>query len=249
MQLTTVQFSDIGDRRLNQDYCGYIQLPEGALLFVADGVGGHQGGEIAAQTFGDALVTCVWQLAGQWAKAPEATMQRLFKIAWQHMGRQLQGYDKDVNMHTTCVAAWLDTERCVIGHVGDSRAYLVSPEQMIWRSRDHSVVERLVQQGEITAEQAATHPQRNKIYRSVSRLTAPEPSMARLPALSPDQLLILCSDGLWGYTQEEELCALCTQPELHDPVSEMVAQAVERGHPRSDNTTVVCTRRLDSAAD
>ncbi|MBC8254209.1 MAG: serine/threonine-protein phosphatase, partial [Ardenticatenia bacterium] len=141
------------------------------------------------------------------------------------------------DMGTTLVLAVVEDDTAHIAHVGDSRAYLIADGAITRLTTDHSLVERLVATGQITAEQAATHPQRNVIYRNIGDKPKVEPDITR-QTLAPGNVLLLCCDGLSGEISDEEILRIVTQsPSLPEAAQQLVAAANAAGG--SDNISVI----------
>lgn len=251
--------SDVGRvRTLNEDtfYAGEFARSDHAvatLLLVADGMGGHQAGEVASALARDglkqALTSCL--SSGVPSNDDDAAWHALLTQAVAVANQQIYNHGRQHSQHggmgTTLTAAVIVDGRAHIAHVGDSRAYLINAEGMgdagrTWSrlTSDHSLVARLVDIGQLTPAQARSHPQRNVVYRSLgSDATVEVDTLSQ--ALAPGDQLLLCSDGLTGHVEDEELAALVLAETSADRACErLVALANERGG--SDNITVVIAR-------
>ena len=232
----TASLSDVGAvRRENQDACAEMQSPLGArLLVVADGMGGHQGGSVASRLAIEAIDD-VFQRG-------DLSGEALLEVAISEANARIHSTAaKDAALHgmgTTAVALLLDGElgSAWIAHVGDSRIYRLRDGRFEQLTEDHSTVAELVRSGVITPEDAATHPRRNEILRSLGVEAKAEPTLANVDLLPGDQLL-LCSDGLSGVLSDDEIAAVL----LHTPPAQAVRTLVDtvnaRGAP--DNVTVM----------
>lgn len=212
--------TDVGvERPLNEDSILVMDLAlvtgaanvQTGLYVVADGMGGHDAGEVASQltvqslgqrVLADALPSVV-------KGVPIADVTTWLKTAVEYANRVVheQRRSAGTEMGTTCVAALVVDGKAIVANVGDSRAYLLDPEGISQISVDHSLVERLVATGQITAEEARYHPQRNVIYRVIGDKLQVEVDMYE-QALSAGEALLLCSDGLSGMLSDAEMFQL-----------------------------------------
>jgi serine/threonine protein phosphatase PrpC len=233
--------SDVGcQRENNEDYCSFWE-PEndqefarkGRLAIVADGMGGHEGGQeasrIAAETVEEIYAAANEGDAQAWLSAGiDAAHQRILDYAETHP--PLQG------MGTTCTAVALLGRNLYYAHVGDSRLYLIRSSQITKLTRDHSYVGRLVESGAITAGQAESHPQRHILTGALGAGATVAHDHPDAPvALHKGDVLVLCTDGLWSIVNEEEIkAAIASGPVA--ACATLVEMAKARGGP--DNITV-----------
>lgn len=218
-------------------------LPLG-LYIVADGMGGHKHGEIAS---GLAVRTISSQVTRKLFSSllspkpipPSESIQEIMQDSVQEAHRVIM---KNAPGSGTTVTAMLILDRqATIAHVGDSRAYSMSAEGgMNVLTRDHSLVMRMIELGQLTAEEAAVHPQRNVLYRALGQGELFVPDISTFP-LPDSGYLLICSDGLWGVVPEEELERIITStPDPQIACQLLVNAANEAGGP--DNITAVLVR-------
>jgi protein phosphatase len=224
--------TDTGNvRATNQDRL----LVEGDLVAVADGMGGHRAGEVASQ------------LAVQTLKevfAADPTAAGLVQAVHEANRALRQRADAEPDLHgmgTTIAAVALVTDggekRLAIVNVGDSRAYLLQQGQLSHLTSDHSLVADLVRAGELSEEEARTHPRRNVLTRALGVAPDVEPHVSQAVPARGDRLL-LCSDGLFNELDEDEIAAvLSTVTEPNAAAEQLVLAAKEHGG--SDNITAV----------
>ena len=224
------------------ELAGLESMPHFGLFVVADGMGGHALGErasgIAARTVSrEALNRILPFLLAN----PDSETDRpsLLEIMEQSMNAANQAVFAGVpeGGGTTLTCALLIGEQLVLSHVGDSRAYVITPDSFEQLTRDHSLVQRLQELGQLSAAEAAVHPQRNVLYRAVGQGDGLEVDVEshRLP---PGGSLLLCSDGLWGLVPNDRIQALIRQaPSLQTACESLVAAANAAGGP--DNITAV----------
>ena len=227
-------------RQQNQDaYRVEVLSPEQMLLILCDGMGGARAGnvasELAAQTFGDVILNALQ--SAQQADAPDKLLEEAVAQA-NHVVCQRSFDDPGcMGMGTTLVAALVRDGVCHIANVGDSRAYAVSKEGIRRVTRDHSLVEDLVQRGEITPEQARNHPQKNLITRALGVETGTKADLFT-ESCKPGSFLLLCSDGLSNVvTDQEILYEVIHGGEPSDCCKRLLDITLSRGAP--DNVTVV----------
>ena len=173
-------------------------------------------------------------LASEQGQEPEA-LEELVAHAIQQANRDVRA--KAEGGATTLTSALLAGDQIIIGHVGDSRAYLVTESGMEQLTRDHSLVHQLVETGTITEEEAESHPQRNVLWNAMGKSIDIKVDTFQIEK-PKDAFLLLCTDGLWGVVSEEEIQAIIS--ETHNPqlaCDALVAAANDGGGP--DNVTVV----------
>ena len=203
--------TDVGVvRSSNQDSCDCgLFSPNSAWAIVCDGMGGANGGNVASSlTVRDLSRELAAQLRHA---APDEDPRPLMEAAIRHANALVNRASRDTaalrGMGTTLVLAVARGNRVTLAHAGDSRAYLVEGETLTQVTKDHTVVQMLMEQGEITAEQALTHPQRHYITRAVGVERELDAEFGTVTLL-PGQALLLCSDGLYNYAPEESFPGL-----------------------------------------
>jgi protein phosphatase len=224
--------SDVGMVRSNNEDSGYAG-PH--LLAMADGMGGHAGGDVASSTILGALVG----LDGESFSGVDATQALLRRItsANAELG-QLAHDDPDLEgMGTTLIAILRARDKLVLAHIGDSRAFVVRDGEVSQITKDHSFVQSLVDEGRLTPEEASTHPQRSLVTRVLTGADGEEPDVVVRRAIVGDRYLI-CSDGLTDYVARDTIDeVLTTERKPADCAERLVQLALRSGAP--DNVTVV----------
>lgn len=243
MNIETAEATRLGDRKVNQDRCCVVIGDSAVLLAVADGMGGHKGGELAAQAAIDSFVRSFKR------ERPLASNTREFltaSIAEAHREVFAIGADVpfDHRPRTTIVLCIVADGVARWAHVGDSRAYLLRGGVVHSRTRDHSAVESLYQQGQITEAQMLRHPLRNMVERCLGgEAEEPECEIGEAMTLAPADVLLLCSDGVWAPLDEPTVGRLCDEgADLGDTLDGICDKATETAAPHSDNTTAVAIR-------
>lgn len=234
--LDTAGLSDVGLRRLNNEDA-FVIMPEHLVVAVADGMGGASAGEVASSIF----VTVVREYFTVSAVASEEDayqlVQQVFSVANNRMVEHVIRNPHDSGMGCTAELLTFAGGRYIIGHVGDSRIYLLRNGVLRQLTKDHSLVQMQVDGGMITAEAARVHPQKNIVLRAVGIENDISLDILR-GNLLPDDLFILCSDGLTDMIEDTELVTILLAPvTLVQKVEQLVESAKKAGG--KDNITVV----------
>ena len=243
MNFSIHQASHIGNRRFNQDRVAYAFSNDTLLLVLADGMGGHLHGELAAGLTIETFIESFGARAHSRIADPDAFILATMRHAHERIMKL--PHDKDMGGFpgTTCVASLIQDGKMYWGHAGDSRLYLLREGQVVARTHDHSVVQQWVESGQISAEDARVHPQRNHItnclggIEDVFYMEASEPI-----TLQSGDVLLLASDGLWGPFTEQELVEAFLALPVEKVLDELVANAKIREEGHSDNITGVAVR-------
>jgi serine/threonine protein phosphatase PrpC len=215
------------------------------LYIVADGMGGHQYGEVASSTAARTLAGYILRKFLPTILDPaqniEEPLQELMRSAINEAQRAV--VQAAPGSGTTLTAVLVLGQQMTIGHVGDSRAYTVrSDGRLDSLTRDHSLVKRLEELGQLSSTEAAAHPQRNVLYRAIGQTEILEPDIFTTPFPRPGYLL-LCSDGLWNVVPEENYSSIITEaPSLTTACQSLVAAANEAGGP--DNISAILVQLL-----
>jgi protein phosphatase len=180
------------------------------MYVVADGVGGYQGGAEAAQATVDGFTR---GLEGQSSRPVAEALTATAQAINQALDERARTQDPPVKMSSTVVLALIKGSTATIAHIGDSRAYLVRNGSMRQITRDHSVVQRLIDQGMVDASHAGEHPSASVLTQALGQSTDVHLEVVDIPLL-PGDALLLCSDGLWGYASAEEMETVVTSKEL-----------------------------------
>ena len=221
--------SDVGLVRKGNEDSGYAS---DNLLIVADGMGGHVAGEMASAT-----VTAI--LAGLPIADSEDVLTQLAdavdeaQLEMRHIIAEQPDFQ---GMGTTVTVVCWQGDRASIAHVGDSRAYMLRDGQLLRLTKDHTYVQTLVDAGQITEEEAATHRRRNLLIRAIDGINTVEPDLSIREVHAGDRIM-LCSDGLSGVLKDAEIGELLSRNDPPGAVTALVEAAIERGAP--DNVTCV----------
>ena len=246
MRFSIYQDSQVGGRSSNQDRMGYCFTREAVLLMLADGMGGHSHGEVAAVLALQAMGELFKKAAQPSIAEPEAFLEELVFTAHLALHRYRAEHRLADTPRTTIVACVIQQGRAQWIHCGDSRLYWLRGGRILARTVDHSHVERLISTGRLPPYESARHPDRNKLYNCLGAPTLPGIDRSGAVPLRAGDQLLLCSDGLWNSIPEHQLAYRLSVSPLEQAVPEMVSSAVITGGKTGDNVTVLAFTWLDS---
>ena len=246
MLIEYAKLSALGDRSDNQDRAAIVVAEDAALMLVFDGMGGHSDGALAAET-GLNIIQDMFMESTLPMFDPQGFIYTA--LARSHDEVVKLGADLTTNARprATCAICLIQESGSYWGHVGDSRIYQMRDGEVLWRSRDHSHVEVLIQEGAITAEEALDHPMRNFVECCIGGDAAvPDMSITTKRVLSPGDVLLACSDGFWSGVSDKELAAMATRTSdsLAENLKALSVKALRVNAPYSDNTTGTALRWL-----
>lgn len=235
----------LGNRSSNQDRCT-VQHGRGAVLMVvADGMGGHARGELAAQSAVDEISRRFRRHRGQF-EDPEGFLVSAMEAAHDEVVRAGMAQHPPIEPRTTCVACLIQGNRAWWAHVGDSRLYLLREARVLRRTRDHTYVEELVETGAISEEEIRRHPKRNCVTQCLGGgMDYPDITLGGEETLRPGDTLLLCSDGLWSALPEAWLSRLTVANDLNKALEQVAERAEQESYPASDNISAVLVRWLE----
>ncbi len=218
-------------REINQD--AYLSLPERGVWLVADGVGGHQRGDVASQAIVDAVASL--SLEPCWENPVEAVRQRLLSVNLElvQAARQL---GSGAVIGSTVAALVATGKQGVCLWAGDSRIYGFRRGRLSRLTRDHSQVEELVARGQLSVEEARYHPHANVIYRAIGQDESLEID-ALAYSLAPGDKFLLCTDGLTKELYDEEIAEILATGDCQENCDRLMETALKR--PCRDNLTVI----------
>lgn len=208
-------------------------LTKGVLAVVADGMGGHEGGEVASAIAAHRVPELYYAGKG----GPQESLVAAFEEANRDIYEVARKNGKLSGMGTTCTAVAIVNGMAYLAHAGDSRAYLVRGGQIYCMTEDHSATMELVKQGKLTMAQAKVHEDRNLILRAMGTHPKLEVDRWNTPfPLRPGDRMLLCSDGLYETITDPELCEITASREPQVACGELIQLATDRSV--SDNCTV-----------
>lgn len=251
--IKAVVLSDLGNIRTNNEDMGlFFKVADekairqkGYMLIVADGMGGHQAGEVASKMATDIVCREYFnQKNGSIEKGLEKALSTANKTIYEKSSSQAAFK----GMGTTCTVLVVIGSDVYYAHVGDSRAYIQKGGAIMQITEDHTYVQQLVNNGDITAAEAAVHPKRNILTNAMG--TKPDLRIdtgKSKYSFEKNDKLLLCSDGLYDYLNDEDLNIILKENSLKNAASIMVAQAKTRGG--HDNITVVLAEINNAEAE
>ena len=239
MKIEYAKVYAVGDRTDNQDRAAVVVGEDAAIMLVFDGMGGHSDGARAAEV-GMQVVQDLFTAA----KLPIFDPQGFLYMALARAHDEVVkiGLDQAIDFHprATCAICLIQESGAWWAHIGDSRIYQMRAGKLIARSRDHSHVEVLIQEGAITEEEAQDHPMRNFVECCIGGdASVPDMTIARMKPLAPGDVLLACSDGLWSGMTDDEMAEMATRKSdsLAENLKSLSMKALTVNSPYSDNTT------------
>jgi serine/threonine protein phosphatase PrpC len=239
MQFSVYQQTHIGGRKVNQDRMGYSFTRESLLLVLADGMGGHARGEVAATITLQTMSAMFQRQANPYIKGPERFLQDALLESHDAILRYGVQHGMKDTPRTTVVACLVQHNSAIWAHCGDSRLYWVRGGQILARTLDHSHIEHLISKGLAQPSERATHPDRNKLYNCLGASSVPKIAMSRQSSMQAGDVLLLCSDGLWGVLPDEEIVHQLSNHTIVRAVPDMIGMATTIAGAEGDNTTAL----------
>ena len=239
MRFSVYQESHIGGRKVNQDRMGYSFTRDTILLLLADGMGGHILGDMAAaiamQTIGNLFQKQALPMIGR----PERFLEESFLAAHNEIHRYRITNNLPETPRTTIVACLIQNGNAYWAHCGDSRLYWMRQGQVLLRTKDHSRLETLIAQGKVDPSERHTHPDRNKLFNCLGAPNAPIVELSRRVSLQAGDLILLCSDGLWGVLPDHMLAQSLHEHTIVRAIPELIHSAIDIAGKNSDNVTAL----------
>lgn len=242
-----VEYADIsllGGREENQDRVTAAVAEQSALLVVVDGMGGHANGARAAEVTQQVLLDAFWNTPHPLFD-PMGFLHLTLGRAHEEVVKLGATLPMEHRPRATCAACIVQQGASWWAHVGDSRLYHLREGELVSRTRDHSHVEILLREGLITAEQAQVHPMRNFVECCLGGdPILPDMTLARRRPLEPNDVLLLCTDGMWAGLRDSEIASELTAPgvALRQALTLLAERAVQRAGAASDNTSAAALR-------
>ena len=244
MQIEYAKVSAVGDRQDNQDRAAVVVAEDAALMLVFDGMGGHSDGAMAAAV-GLKVVQDLFTASKMPIFDPQGFLYMALAQAHDEVVRLGAEVAIDFRPRATCAVCLIQESGSFWAHIGDSRIYHMRRGKLMSRSRDHSHVEVLIQEGAITEEEALDHPMRNFVECCIGGDAAvPDMSITRKKPLKEGDVLLACSDGLWSGISDEEMSEMATRSgvALAENLKALSMMALKANAPYSDNTTGTALR-------
>jgi serine/threonine protein phosphatase PrpC len=239
MRFTIFQDSQIGDRKVNEDRVGYSYSREVLLMAIADGMGGHEQGEVAAEI-------AVSEITRRFQQEARNKLRKPFDFllsAIQSAHRAIVSHAVEENLlecpRTTCVACIVQNGSAYWAHAGDSRLYVLRRGELVAHTSDHSKVQQMIDAGVLTPEAAARHPDRNKIFSCLGGVVPPQIDVGREFRLETGDTLMLSTDGFWAQIPASILGTMLKKQTVTALMPGLVAEAQRRAQGESDNVSLV----------
>ena len=232
-----------GDRAYQQDQVSVMTQPRAkgcVLCVVADGMGGKSGGRKAA----DQVQLTARQIFDRFVPAEEAAADMLRQVVTEsHLMIKLTAISSEEEPHSTIAAFLVQPDlRCDVVHAGDSRVYHFRGAEMLWRTKDHSYVQRLVDEGKLPEDQANHHPQANLLTGCLGASAEPPIALHQIDALAVGDAMLACSDGVWHYFTPKELGAIVNALPPREAAEMIISKARQRARGGGDNLSLALIR-------
>jgi len=229
----------VGKRPYNQDRLGYWRTPEALLLVLADGMGGHAHGEVAAELTMRHIAAAFRRDAKPRLVNPDLFLFRAVGRSHGMLLREARQLGLADTPRTTVVACVVQEGHAYWSHIGDSRLYLLRKGQVHARTRDHTLVQQLVDEGKLQEDQMSTHPERNRLLQCLGGVQTPRVEPTAASRLERDDILLICSDGLWGPLTRRQLLDGLAGAALGEAIAQLATLAEVRGGPGCDNISAL----------
>ncbi len=245
MELEITQLNRLGNRETNEDRLVVVEREQSVLLVVADGMGGHRGGDLAAQIFVDTLERFFRKVTMPLSN-PKLFLDKAINAAHKIICQEASNSKKKIDPRTTCVACILQGQSAYWAHVGDSRLYLVRNNKILAQTIDHSYVEDLFRQGLISEADMLTHPKRSYLTQCIGGTDhVPNISYGNMETLKKQDIFILCSDGFWTAINQQALRDISKFVDLEKAINNLATIAESSSYPQSDNISAIALRIKD----
>lgn len=239
MRFTIFQDSHQGDRKGNEDRVGYSYSRNVLLLVIADGMGGHMKGELAAEIAVTEITRRFQSEARSRLKKPQDFLVSAINAAHRAIVAQAVEENLLESPRTTCVACIVQGNSAWWAHAGDSRLAVLRDGRVVAQTNDHSRVQQMIDAGAITPEQAARHPDRNKIYSCLGGVVPPQIASGREFKLETGDTIMLSTDGFWAQIPATLVATLLKKQDLVGLIPGLITEAHRRAAGESDNISVV----------
>lgn len=244
MRYELAQANRLGNRDSNEDRFAWFQNRGTVLLALADGLGGHEGGDLAAELFIEKAREA-FTAGALSAQDPERFFRRVVERAHRAIVECGRERRPSIRPGTTGALCLVAEGQATWAHVGDSRVYLFRNGLPICRTEDHSYVGRLYQQGIIGRQARDSHPLRGRITQCIGcHEEPPRVAVGKTTQLYAGDVILLCSDGLWSAIDDACIGAQLESGRLDEAVQRLAADAETSAYPNSDNISVLALRML-----
>jgi len=239
VRFTIFQDSHQGDRSGNEDRVGYSYSRNTLMLVIADGMGGHMKGELAAEIAVTEITRRFQQEARHRVRKPTEFLISAINSAHRAIVAQAVEENLLESPRTTCVACIVQEGSAYWAHAGDSRLYVFRDGKLAAVTQDHSRVQQMIDAGALTPEQAARHPDRNKIFSCLGGVVPPQITTGREFKLVTGDTILLTTDGFWSQIAASLIGSLLKKQDLVSLMPGLLTEAHRRANGESDNLSVV----------
>lgn len=248
MRFSVFQVSRQGGRKRNEDRMGYSYTSDSVLLMLADGMGGHPDGEVAAALTMETVAGLFQAMAQPQLDDVADFLTQALLAAHDQLLHYAAERDMSDTPRTTLVMAVIQSGQVRWTHCGDSRLYLVRAHQLLARTQDHSLIEHHRRHPHAHANAQMSEADRNVLFTCLGSPTRPVFSVTEPLVLQPADTLMLCSDGLWASLPEQDIVAELSLKPVEKAVPDLVDRALQQAGDRSDNVTCLALTWLTPAS-
>jgi PPM family protein phosphatase len=239
MKFTIYQNSRQGPRPYNEDRLAYSYSKDALLIVVADGMGGHRHGEVAAQLAVKSLTDGFQNLAMPTLANPAKFLEEHILQVHDAIDSLTLSNELADSPRTTVVAAILQDNKLYAAHVGDSRLYHFRNGQLIFRTEDHSIVQMLYRKGKLRFEDIANHPDLHKIYNCLGGEKIPDITLSGPRDLIDGDVVFVCTDGIWTAINDHDIAKLLHAGSILDSIPKLLNVAESVSGERGDNMSAI----------
>jgi len=239
MRFRIFQDSRLGDREGNEDRIGYCYGRHALLMVVADGMGGHLQGEVAAELAVAEITRRFREQARNRLGRPAEFLAATFAAAHRRIVAHTEAERLLESPRTTCVACVVQDGVAWWAHAGDSRLYLLREGRLAAATRDHSRVQQMIEAGTITPQEAAVHPDRNKVYSCLGGVVPPVVAVSEGTTLRVGDTIVLSTDGFWSRIPPSLIAGQLRRRDIVELMPDLLGEAHRRARGESDNLSVV----------
>jgi serine/threonine protein phosphatase PrpC len=239
MKFTIFQNSRQGPRPYNQDRLAYSYSKDALLLVIADGMGGHRHGEVAAQLAVTTMTDAFQRMAVPSLSSPAKFLIEQIQQVHDMIDQLAQDQEMLEAPRTTIVAAIVQRGMLYCAHAGDSRLYHFRDGHLLYRTEDHSIVQSLYNKGMITRAEMANHPYRHKIFSCLGGDVPPKIELADRQELLEGDTVLLCTDGLWGAVGDDQIKQVLRGSSIEENVTRLLDLAEASSAEKGDNMSAI----------
>lgn len=247
MKFLVYQESRQGPRKSNQDRIAYSYSRDALVMVVADGMGGHLHGEVAAHIAVQFVIEAFQKQAQPRLDDPHRFLIDTITNAHLAILEYAEGRQLLETPRTTIVAAIIQDGIGFWAHVGDSRLYLVREGRVEQTTKDHSRVQMLVDMGRVREEAVASHPDRNKIYNCLGQINLPRVDISRRVPVKHGDTLVLATDGFWGPLTSRQICESLLRHDILGAMPPLMDMAEQRAGAEGDNLSVIAITWIEES--